>query len=121
MQKKYELHYTQLKNICTPDDLPFQTTAELTPLDGIIGQERAAKALDFGLSVKLKGYNIYMAGPSGTGKTTYAQRSSEVLASKEPVPCDWCYVYNFQNPKMPTALSFQAGCGKIFRDRKSVV
>ena len=119
MQKKYELHYTQLKNICSPENLLFKTTAELTPLDGIIGQERAVKALDFGLSVKLKGYNIYMAGPSGTGKTTYARRSAEALASTEPVPYDWCYVYNFQNPKTPTALSFKAGCGKLFKTEMS--
>lgn len=114
MKRKTELHYTQLKNICSPEDFSFQTTAELVPLEGIVGQERAAKALDFGLAVKLKGYNIYMAGPSGTGKTTYAKRSAEKIASNEPVPSDWCYVYNFQNPKMPAALSFPAGQGKIF-------
>ena len=112
MRNKTELHYTQLKNICVPTDFNFQTTAELDPLDGIIGQERAVKALDFGLSVKMKGYNIYMAGPSGTGKTTYARRSAETLAINEPVPSDWCYVYNFDNPKMPIALSFVAGDGK---------
>jgi len=112
MKQKMELHYTQLKNICTPEDFPFQTTAELEPLEGIIGQDRAVKALDFGLSVKMKGYNIYMAGPSGTGKTTYARRSAEKLAKTEPVPSDWCYAYNFQNPKMPIALSFPSGGGK---------
>lgn len=117
MKQKTELHYTQLKNICMPEDFGFQTTAELEPLEGIIGQERAVKALDFGLSVKMKGYNIYMAGPSGTGKTTYARRSAEKLAKDEPVPADWCYVYHFQNPKMPLALSFPAGEGKQFREK----
>ncbi len=116
MKQRNELHYTQLKNRCIPEDFDFQTTAELEPLEGIIGQERAVNALDFGLSVKLKGYNIYMAGPSGTGKTTYARRSAEKLAKTEPVPCDWCYVYNFQNPKTPVALSFSAGGGKHFQD-----
>ena len=119
MKKKIELQYTQLKNVCAPEDFDFQTTAELKPLEGIIGQERAVKALDFGLSVKLKGYNIYMAGPSGTGKTTYARRSAEALAQTEPIPADWCYVYNFQNPKTPTALSFEAGGGKIFAEEMS--
>ncbi len=116
MKKVYELDYAQLKNSCFPDDFTFQTTAELEPLEGIIGQERAVKAFDFGLSVKMKGYNIYMSGPSGTGKTTYAQCSTEKLASKEAVPSDWCYVYNFQNPKKPIAISFEAGVGKLFQE-----
>lgn len=116
MKSPYELDYTQLKNSCSPVDFSFQTTAELTPLEGIIGQERAVKAFDFGLAVKLKGYNIYMAGSSGTGKTTYARQSTEKLAATEPVPKDWCYVYNFQNPKKPIALSFEPGVGKRFKE-----
>ena len=119
MKKPFELDYTQLKNYCTPDNFPFQTTAELEPLDGIIGQERAVKAFDFGLAVKMKGYNIYMSGPSGTGKTTYACRSAEKLAATEPVPTDWCYVYNFQNPKKPISLYFEAGTGKHFKEDMS--
>lgn len=116
MKKAYELHCTQLKNTCTPEVFSFRTTAELEPLEGIIGQERAVKAFDFGLAVKMKGYNIYMSGPSGTGKTTYARRSTEALAATEPVPMDWCYVYNFRKPKEPIALSFKAGIGKRFRE-----
>ena len=116
MKKPYELEYTQLKHYCTPETFSFRTTAELEPLDGIIGQERAVKAFDFGLAVKMKGYNIYMSGPSGTGKTTYACRSTEKLAANEPVPTDWCYVYNFQNPKKPIALYFEAGTGKHFKE-----
>ena len=116
MMKPYELDYTQLKNYCTPETFSFRTTAELEPLDGIIGQERAVKAFDFGLAVKMKAYNIYMSGPSGTGKTTYACRSTEKLAANEPVPTDWCYVYNFQNPKKPIALYFEAGTGKHFKE-----
>ena len=57
-----------------------------------------------------------MSGPSGTGKTTYALSSTEKLAATEPVPMDWCYVYNFQNPMKPLAISFEAGIGKQFRD-----
>lgn len=116
MKKVNELDYTQLKNVCALDAFPFRTTAELEPLEGIIGQERAEKAFDFGLAVKLKGYNIYMSGPSGTGKTTYARRSTEKLASREPVPQDWCYVHNFQDPKRPRALAFAPGEGKRFQD-----
>ena len=115
-KKIYELDYTQLKNSCCPSDFTFKSTAELTPLSGIIGQERAEKAFDFGLTVKMNGYNIYMSGPSGTGKTTYAVSSTKKLAATEPVPKDWCYVYNFQNPMKPMAISFEAGVGKRFKD-----
>lgn len=115
MRQQRELDYTQLKKISFPKDFSFETTAELEPLEGIIGQERAIKAFEFGLAVKLKGYNIYMAGPSGTGKTTYARNSAEKMAKTESVPSDWCYVYNFQNPKKPNALRFEPGKGKIFK------
>ena len=114
-----ELSYTELKNGCSADDFSFCSTAELEPLEGIIGQDRAVKAFDFGLHVKIKGYNIYMSGPSGTGKTTYAKASTERLAATEEVPLDWCYVYNFQNPRSPLALSFPAGEGRKFRDDMS--
>ena len=99
MKTTKELDYTQLKNACSKDFFSFQTTAELDAIDDIIGQERAVKAFDFGLEVKMKGYNIYMAGPTGIGKTTYACKRTKEIASKELVPLDWCYVYNFQNPK----------------------
>ena len=116
MKKVVELDYTQLKNGCYSENFSFKTTAELETLDGIIGQERAVKAFDFGLEVKMKGYNIYMSGPSGTGKTTYACKRTKETAADEPIPLDWCYVYNFQNPKKPLALSFEAGMGKRFKE-----
>ncbi len=116
MAKHLELDYTQMKRSCSPEEFSFRTTQEIPPLEGIIGQERAVQALDFGLAVKMKGYNIYMSGPSGTGKTTYARASTEKLAATEPVPSDWCYVYNFQNPRCPLALRFEAGLGKQFKE-----
>ena len=111
-----ELDYTQLKRICNPSDFGFKTTAELETWEGIIGQERAVKAFNLGLAVKMKGYNIYMSGSSGTGKTTYARTNIEKLAATEPVPDDWCYVYNFDKPKEPIALRFKAGVGKKFKN-----
>lgn len=101
---------------CSPSDFAFHSTAELPPLREIIGQERAIKAFEFGLAVKMKGYNIYMSGPSGTGKTTYALSSTEKLAETEPVPMNWCYVYNFQNQMKPMAISIDAGVGKQFKE-----
>lgn len=116
MEQIRELSYGELKNGCFPEEFSFKTTAELSPLEGIIGQDRAVKAFDFGLKVKIKGYNIYMAGPAGTGKTTLAKSSAQRQAAGEAVPKDWCYVYNFQNPRSPLALYFEAGMGRQFRD-----
>ena len=111
-----ELRYDQLNNICNVDKFDFKTTDELEPLTGIIGQERAVEAFDFGLQVKKKGYNIYMAGPPGVGKTSYAKVSCEEIAKKEKTPYDWCYVYNFSNPRSPLALKFKPGHGKQFKE-----
>lgn len=117
MEKVRELRYDALKNHCGKELFPFSTTAEIEALQGgIIGQERAVKAFDFGLQVKFSGYNIFMCGPFGTGKTTYAKVSTQRLAQTEAVPYDWCYVYHFQNPRSPQSLRFAPGQGKQFRD-----
>ncbi len=111
-----ELRAEELTNHCDASALGFSRTDELEPLEGIMGQKRAVEALEFGLLVKNKGYNIYMAGPSGVGKTTYARLSTQRLAKTERVPYDWCYVYNFTNPRAPLALRFEPGVGRQFRD-----
>ncbi|WP_317855538.1 Lon protease family protein [Chakrabartyella piscis] len=110
-----ELDYTQLKHRCDPNQFSFATTKELEPSATVFGQDRGVKAFDFGLQVKLRGYNIYMAGTSGTGKTTYAKASATKLALTESTPKDWCYVYNFKAPREPLALSFVAGDGSAFQ------
>ncbi len=113
---KRELSCDELRNICTTEGMGFKTTDELEAADGIIGQERAVKAFEFGLNVKMKGYNIYVSGPSGSGKTTYALLSTTKKAKGERVPYDWCYVYNFDDPRCPLSLRFEPGMGKQFRD-----
>jgi len=85
------------------------------PLEVMIGQERAVKAIEFGLYAKNFGYNIYISGLAGTGKITYAKAAVGKVASGEPVPPDWCYVNNFENPSQPIALSLPAGLGSVFR------
>ncbi len=115
MKKHKELHYTELKNKCLLENLDIKSLDEFE-CESIIGQERAVKAMEFGLSIKMKGYNIYMSGPSGTGKTSYAKTIAEKFAKNEQVPYDWCYVYNFNDSRRPTALRFNPGEGKAFRD-----
>ncbi len=116
MKKYRELTEQDLKSVCNPEALSFQTTEELEPLDGIIGQERAVGAMDFGLKIKMRGYNIYMSGPTGTGKTSYARSYVKNIAEQEAIPYDWCYVYNFDKPEQPQSLRFPAGVGRQFRD-----
>ena len=110
------LTYEELNNIYNPKNLGFVTTDEIEEFNGIIGQERAIKAFEFGLNVKMKGYNIYVSGPSGAGKTTYAKLSAKEKAKSEKVPYDWCYVYNFDDPSRPLSLMLEPGIGKQFRD-----
>ncbi len=113
--KKNELSYKELKNICNPNTFKFETTDELDGLDSIYGQDRGIKALEFGLSVDAKGYNLYIEGPSGVGKTMYAKKYISKLASKKKTPDDWCYIYNFDIPNEPIAVSLPAGLGKEFK------
>ena len=123
MQKERELNPDQLKCDCSLDDLDFKTTADLTPFDeGIIGQERAVEAVDFGLTVEKEGYNIFMAGHPGTGKTTYAKKMTKKRSKDKEVPPDLCYVYNFENNEKPKALKLPAGTGiDLKEDMKELV
>ena len=114
--KKNELSYKQLKNYCNPNIFKFETTDELDDSDLIYGQDRGIKALEFGLSVDSKGYNLYLEGPSGVGKTMYTKRYVSKVASKKKTPDDWCYIYNFDNPNEPIAVSLPAGLGKEFKN-----
>ena len=114
--RKNELNYKELKNVCNPNMFNFETTAEITDNDLVYGQERGIKALEFGLSINSKGYNLYLEGPAGVGKTMYTKKYVTELASKKKTPDDWCYIYNFNDPNEPIAVSLSAGTGKEFKD-----
>ncbi len=116
MKEKNELSYRDLKMICNQNMFHFETTQELEPINDGIGQERGIKALQFGINVDVKGYNIYIEGPSGVGKTMYAKNYLDSISSKKKTPSDWCYIYNFQNPNEPIAVSLPAGQGKEFQE-----
>ena len=116
MNNKKELSYKDLKMVCNRDMFHFETTQDLESVNDGIGQERGIKALQFGLQVDVKGYNIYIEGPSGVGKTMYTKNYLDSIAPKKKVPNDWCYIYNFQNPNEPIAVSLPAGQGKEFQD-----
>jgi len=115
LDKNYRLKAKDLRKECNTNIFKFNSTAEVTPLRGIIGQDRAVRSLDFGLNIDNPGYNIYLAGVFGTGKTTLAREMLEKKATREPVPSDWCYVHNFKKPDCPQALELPAGKGKEFK------
>jgi len=109
-----KLSLAELKESCDPSIFDFRSTDELEPLADIIGQERAVRAMEFGLKIDHKGYNIFMTGLTGTGKTSYAKAIVAETAKKRPVPDDIIYVYNFAKPEKPMALMLPAGWGTEF-------
>lgn len=116
MKKNNELNYKDLKVTYNPDLFEFEDTSELEAINTGVGQERGIKALEFGVNVDIKGYNLYLEGPSGVGKTMYAKNYLDKVAKKRKTPNDWCYIYNFSNPNEPIAVSFSAGQGKEFKE-----
>lgn len=112
----FALHPDQLRRSYDPAGLGFATTAEVEPATRIIGQPRGVKAIEFGLNMKTPGYNIYVLGASGTGRTTAIQQYVEDRAASDPVPTDWVYVHNFVEPDKPVAISLPAGSGGLLRD-----
>ena len=93
-------------------ELGFATTEELPPLEGTIGQDRAIRALEFGLRVQTPGYNVFVTGMPGTGRNTTLASYLEQVAGTMPAPNDWCYVYNFQEQLKPRAVRLPTGMGR---------
>ena len=113
---KNEVPYKKLKYVCNPDVFNFETTDEIKANYKGIGQDRAIEALEFGLQIDTRGFNVYLEGPTGTGKTTYTKNYLLKLAKDKKTPMDWCYVYNFENPNEPVAISLPAGEGLKFKE-----
>jgi predicted ATP-dependent protease len=110
-----ELTPSDLGPVLSPPALNFQTTDELEPLDVVFGQDRALKALELGVSIRQRGYNIYASGISGMDKKGMIQRLLEERARNEPTPDDWVYVFNFDEPDCPLAVRLPGGQGSRLR------
>jgi lon-related putative ATP-dependent protease len=111
-----KLPVEKLRRECDANLMRCESTKSLIPLNEIIGQERAVRALKFGLGIKDHGFNIYVAGYPGTGRKTAVRSFVEEQARVQPVPSDWCYVNNFVNSYEPKAIKLPAGKGKEFRN-----
>jgi len=112
----------EVRRVCNPNTLGFESTEGLKPVQTIIGQSRALQALQFGLGIQNSGFNIYAAGLPGTGKSTAIVAFLEAVAREKDVPPDWCYVHNFKDSYTPKALRLKASMGNQFqKDMKKFI
>lgn len=105
-----------LRHRCDPMGFTFSTTAELPDPTAHPGQSRALEALQMGMRMRGKGYNVFACGPTGTGRRRLIQAELRREAATRPIPDDWCYVHNFALPSQPAALRLPAGRGLRLRE-----
>jgi predicted ATP-dependent protease len=109
-----ELAASELYLVCNPASMDCTSSAEIGSKGAIIGQERAVRAMRFGLDIRERGFNIFVAGRPGTGRTTAIERFLDEIASAKPAPDDWCYVNNFDDSYRPHAIRLPAGQARDF-------
>lgn len=109
-----KLKSNQLYTKCDPKKFKFSSTAELEERLSALGQDRALSAVEIGINIQSKGYNLFCLGPEGTGKTSLVKRVLVEEAKKRPTPDDWAYVYNFDEPYKPQAVNFPVGTAAEF-------
>lgn len=97
---------------CDPAQFPFDTTADLEPLPTLIGQDRALEAIRLAASIRHHGFNLFVLGPEGTGRHSAVHQMLEQEAANRPVPPDWIYVYDFEVPDKPRAISMPSGTAR---------
>ncbi len=119
MKEICELKVEDLRCACDPSVFKFKSTAEIDPLEDVIGQKRAVQAIDFGLNMDSPGYNIFVTGQAGTGKTTIVNDIVGNYARELPTPDDWCMVNNFQDRYRPRAMRVPPGKAALFSKQMS--
>ncbi|HQJ45395.1 MAG TPA: AAA family ATPase, partial [Ignavibacteriaceae bacterium] len=113
--KHRELKPEELRWKCDPEIFKFESTEDIDPIEGILGQERALKAIRMGIDLRSPGYNIYIAGLSGSGRATTIKQMLEKISSDCPRLYDYAYINNFVDPDQPLLLKFQKGQAKEFK------
>ncbi len=120
--EQYRLAPEQLAWRCDPAQLEFKNTGDLPELEGTIGQDRAMTAIDFGLGIDDSGFNIFIIGEPGTGRSSTIKKILNARAANQPVPGDWCYVNDFADATRPNCLQLPAGLGKeLHKDVETLV
>lgn len=122
MANRFKVAADKLCWRCDLTFLPFTCTSEMTPLEEFIGQDRAIRAIQFGLGVNKPGFNIFVTGLTGTGKSSIINAFLKKVTAQRfppdgdrPFPEDWCYVYNFKDPDRPQVIRIRRGWGKILK------
>ncbi len=111
-----------LRRTLDPATLPFATTAEVEPLEGMMSQPRAGEALELALAIDAPGYNLFATGPAGTGKRSVMEAELRRRASARPAPRDWVYLHDFAAPTRPAAIALPTGRGpELARDVDTLV
>ncbi|MFM9864725.1 MAG: Lon protease family protein [Micropepsaceae bacterium] len=105
----------RLRRVCDPKAFKFKTTADLAPFEGLIGQSRALEALDLGARIDKPGFNLFVLGERGTARHGVVRGLIDSYAKKLPVPADWVYVANAEQPDRPRALSLPPGRAAKFK------
>jgi lon-related putative ATP-dependent protease len=117
-----ELTAKEVRKVCAPESLGFESTKNLEAATTIVGQSRALQALQFGLEIQNSGFNIYAAGLPGTGKMTAITAFLERVAKTKDTPPDWCYVHNFDDSYRPKSLQLKAGMAiQLQRDMRRLI
>ena len=125
--KKYEVPVDRLRWQCDTDIFTFDQTRDLAPLKEFVGQDRAIRAIEFGLAMNRDGYNIYVAGLTGTGKTSVVNSYIKRLVERKHATGngyeqeDWCYLYNFADPDRPQIYRLKRGKGRVFKQQVSAL
>lgn len=96
------------------EQFSFSTTNDLEPFRGVLGQERAVEALQFGVAMPRPGYNVFVMGEPGTGRFSFVKRYLKAEAKRQQTPADWVYVNNFDEPREPRALELPSGTAGAF-------
>lgn len=97
---------------CDPGQLTFESTESLEKFSEITGQERAVEAIHFATEIDIDGFNVFVLGPPGSGRHTFVQDVLSEKAAGKAVPSEWCYVYNFDDPRQPKSLRLPPGVSR---------
>ena len=122
MSDRYLIPAAKLRWNCDPDLLDFETTEELPDFNDAIGQKRALRSIEFGLGVDGSGFNLYISGETGSGRTSTIASILRKRARDEPKPHDWVYVNDFKEADSAVALDLPAGKGsELAADMKGLI
>lgn len=120
--EQFRLTPEELSWRCDPAQFEFESTRDLPPLDATIGQDRAVTAIEFGLGMNDSGFNIFVLGEPGTGRSSTIRKMLAKRAANESIPDDWCYVHDFDDGTRPQYIHLPAGCGKeLHKDMETLV